>query len=527
MFNVVLYANMTTTCVTDLNKSSGGDRRLDALSCACAEFDHTDEAKHDIELQYGAAFVLTKLLGVASDDDEIQLICVAIEMVFRASPKYMLLAFEKVGSTLIPLLLRLLERYESGILKYGDVGILNISRILHHVSRVSELRMSLARQQGMLDALRRVATAVLNPDCRAARVRVIANLAKCDENRVLLFEHKGLLDSLLRIVHMDSSDEAREYAGAALMELAACPSNHVEMAHNDKLLGTLVKVALLEKVSDARESSVTALQNLAFCKDNRVRLVTFKNGIVLEALRKVLSSDSNFKARRRAAGALTNMACDETAERMGCQAGLLETLAIVASKDKQEEVQTRSCMALTKLAASITVHMNCYDTLLDALVVASLSSATNSVSAVLRVKARDPDNRSSMARHPGILDTLADICANGELDVKDRDNAMRAIMHLTNENSNRKVMCNKTILDALVIGALMEDGELEIRESAIRAIERLATEFSNRAYMARHDGLLVAVAKATEREAKLQDAGAASDHAFLAKPLLMSLLVAM
>ncbi len=88
-------------------------------------------------------------------------------------------------------------------------------------------------------------------------------------------------------------------------------------------------------------------------------------------------------------------------------------------------------------------------------------------------------------------------------------------------------MCNKTILDALVIGASMDDGELEIRESAIRAIERLATEFSNRAYMARHDGLLVAVAKATEREAKLQDAGAASDHAFLAKPLLMSLLVAM
>ena len=172
--------------------------------------------------------------------------------------------------------------------------------------------------------------------------------------------------------------------------------------------------------------------------------------------------------------------------------------------------------------------MSCYDTLLDALVVASLSPAANSVSAVLRVKARDPENRESMARHPGILDTLADICINSGSDVKDRDNAMRAIMHLTNESNNRKVMCNKTILDALVKGASLENHtEEEIRDSAVRAIERLATEFSNRARMARHKGLLVAIAKATEREAKLEEAGAKAEHAFLAKPLLMSLLVAM
>jgi hypothetical protein len=161
-------------------------------------------------------------------------------------------------------------------------------------------------------------------------------------------------------------------------------------------------------------------------------------------------------------------------------------------------------------------------------VVASLSPAANSVSAVLRVKARDPENRESMARHPGILDTLADICINDRSDLKDRDNAMRAIMHLTNESTNRTAMCNKTILDALVKGASLEDHKLEdIRDSAVRAIERLATEFSNRPAMARHRGLLVAVAKATEREAQLEEEGAKSEHAFLAKPLLMSLLVAM
>ena len=73
---------------------------------------------------------------------------------------------------------------------------------------------------------------------------------------------------------------------------------------------------------------------------------------------------------------------------------------------------------------------------------------------------------------------------------------MRAIMHLTNETKNRTIMCTKRILDALVQGASLDDPKQdEIRDSAVRAIERLATEFSNRGTMARHEGLLVAIAK--------------------------------
>ena len=456
------------------------------------------------------------------------MICAAIEMVFRAHTKYVHVAFDKCGSFLIPLLLRLLDRCESGNMKHADVSILNITKTILYMSRVNELRINLARHQGMLEALRRVAISILNPDCRITRVRIIANLVNCEENKSLMLDYDGLLDSLLRIAHLDLSDAAREYAGVALMDLASAPSNQIPMAKNEKLLGTLVKMVLVEKVASTRECAITAIQNLAFTKENRARLVLFKQGIVLEALKKSLSSDKNDKARRRAAGALTNLACDETAGSMGGHKGLLDTLAIVSTKDESREVQTRAAMALTKLAASITIKMKCYETLLDALVVASLSPASNSVSAVLRVKARDPENRESMARHPGILDTLADICVNSKSDPRDRDNAMRAIMHLTNESSNRKSMCNKTILEALVKGASLEDEQLsEIRDSAVRAIERLATEFSNRPLMAKQDGLLVAIAKATEREAKLEESGAKAEHAFLAKPLLMSLLVAM
>ena len=300
------------------------------------------------------------------------------------------------------------------------------------------------------------------------------------------------------------------------------------MAGDDKLLGTLVKMVLLEKNSTTRELVLTALQNLAFAKENRYRLASFKDGIVLEALKKCLSSDTDAKARRRAAGVLTNLACDETAEKIGSHRGLLDTLAIVSSKDDSEDVQTRASLALSKLASCITVKMECHETLLDALVVASLSTAPNNITAVFRVKARDPDNRESMAHHPGVLDTLSDVCESAGSQAKDRDNALRAIMHLVNEEKNRKIMCNKTILDALVVGANYENDDLqEARDSAIRSLERLATEFTNRPIMARHSGLLVAVAKAVEREARAEEDGQEAEHGYLAKPLLMSLLVAM
>lgn len=545
---VLLYCDVELSRASD---SGSPEKRIVAITNACAEFDHTDEIRHNSELQHGAASILSKILSGTDDEDEIRMVCSAMEMVFRAQMTYVHVAFDKCGSVMMPNLLRIMERAENGKMKHAgkcfgliistifrllikhvfhgiDVSILNISKTLLYISRVSDLKTNLARNHVLLEAIKRTTSSILNPDSRVVRVRIAANLVNCDENKAMLLENHGFLDTLLRIAHLDLADLAREYAGVALMDLASSPANQIPMAKNEKVLGTLVKMVLVEKVASARESAITAIQNLAFTKENRSRLVLYKEGIVLEALRKALSGDKNDKARRRAAGALTNLACDETAEMIGNHKGLLDTLAVVSTKDENKEVQTRAAMALTKLAASITIKMASHDTLLDALVVASLSPAANSVSAVLRVKARDPENRESMARHPGVLDTLADICISSGADIKDKDNAMRALMHLTNESNNRKAMCNKKILEALVKGASLEErGTEEIRDSAIRAIERLATEFSNRAYMARHDGLLVAVAKATEREAKLEDSGAKAEHAFLAKPLLMSLLVAM
>ena len=150
-----------------------------------------------------------------------------------------------------------------------------------------------------------------------------------------------------------------------------------------------------------------------------------------------------------------------------------------------------------------------------------LSSAV----AVLRMKAKIVENRTVMARHPSLVEALTNICSNASCTVKERDDAMRALMHLTNDDYNKEVMVKKLILDALVQGAMLEGPAYEnIRNSAVVAIERLASIESNRKCMARHDGLIVAIAYATERESKL---GVNSPHQPSAKSLLMSLLLEM
>ncbi len=499
-----------------------------AITNACAAFDHWDTQKHNIELQLGCSNVLCLVLSMTDNEDEIRMICAALEMVYRASTEAIRNSFQEVGPSVVPLLLKILERCESTMIKHADISIMNISKVLVYFSRVSELRVALARHDGMLQALTRVATSHLQPDARVLRVRVIANLSNSEENKLLMVRHHDLLGSILKIAALDLSGNAREYASASLMDLASSSNTQEEMTNNDRLLMTLVKLAVTDDNRETREYAVTAMQNLAFSKENRVRLVNFSEGVVMEALKKALSTDENDKSRRRAAGALTNLACEETGELMAGHEGLLNILSRVATQDDNNDVQKRSSLALTKIASSCAIDSKHFSALLRALVTTASSANSTGIPAVFRVKARDASRRQEMARIPMLLETLADMSTAKSYTSKEKDNAMRAIMHLTNETENRKIMCNKVILKALVFASNLDNpSNKDTRDSAVVAIERLATEVSNRQYMARHEGLLVAIAKATERESKSELAGEEQTQPRLAKQLLMSLLLAM
>jgi hypothetical protein len=503
-------------------------------------FDHRDDARHGAELYLGAANVLCLVLSMSDQDDEIRSVCSALEMVYRAEREAVVSSYQDVGAALVPLLLRLLERCESGrrVTASTESIVTHVTWTLLHMSRISQLRVPLAGHPGMMTALERVATLPLSAENRELRMRLLANLANAEGNKAAIFERTGLMESTMKIATLDRAESAREYASAVLMDLSSCPANQVAMAQTDRVLATLVKLAVVEEKIETREYAVSGLQNLAFEKDNRNKLVSYGSGVIIEALKKCIISDPNVKTRRRSAGALTNLVCDETAERMSNHPGLFQTLAQASATDKNEDVQQRASLALTKLANSITVRMSCWEGLLDALIVASsCAMADGIVSAMFRVKARVEENRESMANHPRLLETLAELCfRTGDTEdgkathYKDCENAIKAVAHLANEPLNHRSLCNKYVLAALVHSASLEgQEEMVTRDAAVLAMERMAMEHSNRPMMARYPGLLVSIAKATEREMKeeINFNVAVKGQPRLAKPLLMSLLVAM
>ena len=310
--------------VDELNKAIGPDKRKSAVAQACAEFDHGIEAKHSVGLYLGAANVLCLVSSMSEKEDEIQSICAALEMVCRAEREAVIISYQDVGAALVPLLMRLLDRCENGRKVMAEATIANISRILLHMTRISELRVPLVGHQGMLTALERVGTLPLSAENRILRMRLLANLANSEGNKVVIFERSTLMEAVMKVGTLDKSESVREYSSAILMDLASCQDNQIAMAKMEMILATLVKLAIVEDKTETREYAVSGLQNLAFEKRNRMQLVSYGSGVVVEALKKTTSSDPNDKTRRRSAGALTNLACDQTAEKMASHQGLLE-----------------------------------------------------------------------------------------------------------------------------------------------------------------------------------------------------------
>lgn len=492
------------------------------------------------------------------------------------------------------------------IISLNDECVHCIGRVLISMCRSSDFRSIFYHQPDLVKGLTRisstkaneVAAANINPECRLCRLNVLANLAKNSDNesRDFLYRFDGFLDSLLRYGNFDPSSIVRQAAAWCVLELTNAPSICSAMSKNSKVLGTLVKMILVDDkvtpsspsttVASTRESALTALQNISFDRTNRSHIIHFKSGMVLEALKKTLTTDIDAKSRRRAAGAVVNLVCDDTAEFMVSYKGLTDTLALVATQDNNLDVQTRAALSLTKLAAHISELQNhpvelspAYLTILDALVVTSLSKLHSTrVTAAIRSLARNhPDHRPLLARHDGIVDTLIDViqsslvvyenATDDDVDdyeltneqkqkskITDRTNAIHAIAHLANsDDATRKHLCSRPTLLAAIVEATQPP---DCQDLAIVILERLATVPSNRHILTRCNGLIVAVAEAVERESRLQQKGrntvtngqsniSENRHddddkysddgkstmrgcsCYLAKALLMSLLVAM
>ncbi len=244
--------------------------------------------------------------------------------------------------------------------------------------------------------------------------------------------------------------------------------NHVpELANNELVLETLLHLMKDDNPATKRNAVVTIF-NTACSDENTVRLARYRDGIVLEALMKLVGADNpayhgDDEARANAAETIFNMACtslSETTDRMANHAGLLEHLALTLQGEYTGLETKMYCSAtLRRFAEIIQFPMIAQGVLLSALVKASAWTSTDCIAEAFHSQAKVRENRVVMAQHHGLLNALSRL--------------------------------------ALTIG----DGRdiRKVRMASCLAIELMSREEEARSFLAQNEGIIMALTQASYR----------------------------
>ena len=296
-------------------------------------------------------------------------------------------------------------------------------------------------------------------------IAILTNLAAVEKNRMLMLSEPGLVDNIARVVHNERSDVARQCSSLAIMNLSNGDREHVpELAGNDLILETIIKL-IRDDDLETRRNAAIALFNVACADENTVKLVRYKDGIILEVLMQCLASEQddneiNNDVKTNAAEALFNISCssiEETTDRMAGHSGLLETMAMtLRSPVGSKDVKLYCAATLRRMAEIIHAPKRSQLELLSALVKASIWTRTACIAQAFLSQAQIQRNRPIMVEHNGLLNALSK--------------------------------------QALAIGGA--DSE-KIRMVAVSAIENLSREERNREILSHHEGIMLAMTRAS------------------------------
>lgn len=499
-------------------------QRIALLEDACNAFNHRDQNMHDVELHEGAARVLfaklSFVIAIHASDYELKTVCSALEMVHRGSEYGIEQTYNMIGFEVLPLLVKVMQiPFERGQ-KIKDVdgkanltsedalrpssqnlvrgaapdgarvllsvtsdvktAVQKATKILAAYSLIPAAKVKMAHVPKMLHALIAITDRrnAMNDAARFSALATITNMAHDENNRIAMASEQNLIDSISRMAKYEESDMARQCSALALMNLSQGDSASVPLIdENEILLDTLVRLMGDEK-PDTRRNAAIALYNIACADDNTIRLAKHRDGVILEALVRIVASENDVdEARLNAAEALFNMACSEKEEvtkRMGDYPGFLYALANVLKTDSANTstgVELYVAETLRRMAEVTNSNMAAHGALLGSLVDSSCWTETSCIAEAFEHQASSPDHREIMAKRPGLLSGLARqalaVGANGE---KTRTAAIAAIELLTLVDSNRPILAaNEGIMMALTRASFGEAAGDD--EDAIRLAE--------------------------------------------------------
>jgi len=277
-------------------------------------------------------------------------------------------------------------------------------------------------------------------------IATLTNLAAAESNRMLMIGEPGLVEGIALVVHNERSDVARRCSALAIMNLSNGNREHVpELAGNELLLETLV-LLLQDDEPETKRNAAVALFNVACADQNTVKLARYKDGVILEALVRLVSNDdASFGAcddtRTNAAEALFNMSCsaiEETTDRMANHSGLLESIAFtLRSTTANLDVKMYAAATLRRLSEIIHATKNCHAALLSALVKASSWSRTSCIAEAFLSQSKVEQNRRILVEHHGFLHAISklSLTVGGAESDRVRSAAISTIVNLSKDPS--------------------------------------------------------------------------------------------
>lgn len=225
----------------------------------------------------------------------------------------------------------------------------------------------------------------------------------------------------------------------------------------------------------------------------------YGDGLYMTLLEKCLQAMDSTSTRKRAARLVRLWATHETPAHLVVQASsLMGVLSGVAVSDENAQVRREAAEAFGRAATWIQSPMPQHQAVLSALEQLVQSAGPGMVARTLQAQTAVPRNRRLVGENPVLVEALLKICLDLEASSLARQDACRALQHLTQE----AVLCpnlvaNTRLLDALALNLSAVPAASWVVVQLVQNTEALVNETGNTLeiipFLTQHDGFLKAL----------------------------------
>lgn len=502
-----------------LSVSYVAEERSITLQRARKVLGHGNKVRHNEELMvHNVAAILYMKLAFAvstrASSDEIRRICELLELVTVTADMHAVEnSFDDVGRECLPLLTTVLElpfmresdpggrkstteirvvsskavddreklRQRVGWNSSHDqkMTVQHVCKLLAKYSFLDDSTHCMAIQPNLLPSLIRTMDVShgMTSKARYSALAILSNLAQMGDSdtRVILSSYPGLLQAVAKMALPQEDPMSRQVASRTLMHLTYGNDDHVPLVHllHDGVdkphqaaeISVLdVWINLLRDPDPlVRRYTVFGLYNAACGDENTLSMVAHKGGTLLDSLIITASlEEEDPEIRILALETIYNLSCSslfQVHKAIGSHPGLLMAIASFLRFRERAPLPTKETSAciLHRMSQVLTLEHTpeCQQSLFSALVLGSLWTQTPDVAIAFDLQATD--NPEGMCKHSGLLDGLS--------------------------------------AQALTVGEI--ENCWQVRAAAISAIVRLANAQSNQELLANHEGIMLALTRAS------------------------------